>query len=72
MQSKSYKNLLPTKEKESVTVVEVEAITPAKTKAIGQLTKKVIICVVLVTRDTMVHADFFQMRVILAILLRRN
>ena len=45
---------------------------PTKTKAMAQLTKKVIICVVLVTRDMMVHADFYQMRVILVILLQRN
>ena len=67
MQSKSYKIILPTKEKESLTVVEVEATTPTKTKAMVQLTKKVIICVVPATRDTTVHADFFQVTVILAL-----
>ena len=70
--SRNYKILLPTKEKESATVVEIVATTPTKTKAMAQLTKKVIICVVPVTRDTMVHVDFFQVKVILAILLRRN
>ena len=48
-----------------VVVVEVVVKVPAKTKAMAQLTKKVIICVVPATRDTTVRADFFQVTVIL-------
>ena len=64
---------MQTKENENApVVVEVVVPVPAKTKAMAQLTKKVIICAVPATKDTMVHADFFQVKVILAILLQNN
>ena len=60
MLSRSSKIPLQTKEKENVPVLEEVVVkVPTKTKAMAQLTQKVIICVVPVTKDTMVHADFF-------------